>query len=613
MIAAPDLQMPRFMAALWARAFQPKPQIPLPIWASKAGKPYGGGVFLDRRVTTRPGYYDPDEFPWTWEFQEILRTREFDGKQVRQITVIKSSVAGFTEAALNGVRYAARHDPQNVIFAIDSRAEAGNVNEIRLQPTLRDLGEEIFTDDQDDASKFLLKLRLMLIYFLGSYSAGAFANKMAELIIADELEEHSQPVGDTSNIENLRSRIKSAERGLLVLLSKPKMVGGPIDSEYKKGSMHVPEIACPHCDQFQQLLQDNMKFSQCKNLLGEWDLARVEKETYFECVHCHQPIEEKHKRQLNKRENRRWRQTNPQPEPGHISFQMSDYLSYLISWGQLAVKYIRSTGDPIARQGYRNHHEGLPYEVWQTKTEHGDIIALRGNYSLGQLPWIPDAIILGADVGLEYVKWTVTAFRRVADFHSEAAIIDYGKDLHPDDILTLLRTKRYAAPPKGSEKTEPYQITVGIIDAKYRKDEVTRTCLNSQRRLFPSAGINADLAVRSISFNSKPPHPPWFGIIIYVDRDAKHELYTDRIAAWSTYLRDPSRTPPQIGRLFFFDEINQAIHWPFMNEFTQEHLIEIPTAHAAKQFVWKRKGPNHWADAAKVALVYWRYLTRFDP
>jgi hypothetical protein len=597
----------RFMPALWAAAFAERPDEPLPIWASK-------NVFLDRRVTTRPGYYDPGEFPWTWEFQEILRTRQFEGQPVRQVTVMKSSVAGFTEGALNAVRFAARHDPQNVIFAIDSRTEAGNVNEIRLQPTLRRLGEQIFTDDDDDASKFLLKLRRMLIYFFGSYSAGAFANKMAELVIADELEEHGQPTADTSNIENLRSRIKSAERGLLVLLSKPKMVNGPIDAEHKKGSMHIPEIACPHCEGFQQLEQDNMKFDHCKNLMDEWDLDRVLKETYFECVHCHKPIEEKHKRQMFKRENRRWRRTNLQSEPGHISMQVSDFLSYLISWGELANKYIRSKGDHVARQGYRNHHEGLPYEIRETKTEAGDIITLRGDYKLGTLPWMPDAIVLGADVGLEYVKWTVTAIRRANS--NEAAVIDYGKELHPDDILTLIRTKHYACKikdPEGNEKIEYLQITVGGIDAKYRKDEVTRTCLNSQRKLFPTAGINADLAVRSISFNSKPPHPPWFGVIVYVDRDAKHELYTDRISGWSSYIRDPSRSQPQVGRLSFFSEINEAVHWTFVNEHTQEHLVELPTAHAAKQFVWKRKGPNHWPDATKVGLVLWRYLTRNDP
>jgi hypothetical protein len=50
-------------------------------------------------------------------------------------------------------------------------------------------------------------------------------------------------------------------------------------------------------------------------------------------------------------------------------------------------------------------------------------------------------------------------------------------------------------------------------------------------------------------------------------------------------------------------------HLEFLNEHTKEHLIEMPGAHSAKQYVWKRSGPNHWADAVKVALVMWRFFT----
>ncbi len=48
--------------------FAEQPDDPLPIWAQKH-------VRLDSRMTSRPGQYNPDEYPATWEFQEIFRTR----------------------------------------------------------------------------------------------------------------------------------------------------------------------------------------------------------------------------------------------------------------------------------------------------------------------------------------------------------------------------------------------------------------------------------------------------------------------------------------------------------------------------------------------------------
>jgi hypothetical protein len=255
------------LPALARLAFALKPDIPLPLWAQK-------NVFLDRRMTTRPGYPDPDEYPWTWEFAEILRTRHVwekkldDGAvvivdpgtegatctRVHQIDAMKSTQTALTENVLHAIRYFAKHDPQNVIFAIDNRTQAGEVNEIRLQPTLRRLGAEVMPADDDDAGKYLIKLRRMLIYFLGSYSSGAFAQKMCEFGVNDELEEH----GTKNSVEDLKSRMKTSSRRLLVNISRPKklvrnsdgkIVGGPITLEHSKGSQHVKEVPCPHCSE----------------------------------------------------------------------------------------------------------------------------------------------------------------------------------------------------------------------------------------------------------------------------------------------------------------------------------------------------------------------------
>jgi hypothetical protein len=647
--------------AIAAAAFAEKPDGPLPIWASKH-------VFLDRRITTRPGYYDPDEYAWTWEFQEIIRTRHIwekkldDGTvvivaagtegatatRVHQVDAMKSTQTGLTEAALNGVRYIAKHDPQNVIFAIDNRTQAGEVNEIRLQPTLRKLGTDVMPADDDDAGKFLIKMRRMLIYFLGSYSSGAFAQKMCELGINDELEEH----GTDNSVEDLKSRMKTSARRLLVNISRPKKIvrntdgkvtGGPIAKEWVNGSQHEPEVPCPHCTEqsttilpdgqkkpegFQQLVQENMKFSHCKNVLNEWDFERVLNETYFECVHCHQPIEERWKRWMNDRKRRRWRRTNFNAEPNHISFHFSDFLSYddSVRWGRLAIKWIQSKGDPAKRDSYRCDHEGLPVEVHETKTEISDLLLLCGGYKRGFIPWFPRALILGADVGQVYVKWGIYAFRNSPDGgEGECAVIDWGKDLHPNDVALRMSTLEYHCLETGKK----YRPSLGVMDAKYRKIEVHRACIRLPRRLFPSAGIRAGLSMRSISFNHVPQRPAWFGIVVYNDDDAKGELYTDRIGAWSRYLNpnkgqsgsdpeDQKEERPLTGRLWLPEDVRfNALYGGkhggdkkdnFLDEHTREHNIEL----ANGRFEWKRKGANEGGDLTKVACVTWRFFTLLE-
>lgn len=608
------------LPAIAAAAFAEKPNIPLPIWAQQ-------NVFLDRRMTTRPGYPDPDEYPWTWEFQEIIRTRHVwekkleDGAviivepgaegatcmRVHQMDAMKATQTALTEGALHGVRYISKHDPQNIIYAIDNRTQAAEVNEIRLQPTLRKLGENIMPADDDDAGKFLIKMARMLIYFLGSYSAGAFAQKMCELGINDELEEH----GSKSSVQDMLSRMKTSPRRLLVNMSKPKLAGGPIDKEHAAGSMHVPEVPCPHCTEanggiptgFQQLEQDNMVFNHCKTVFGEWDFDRVLNETYFKCVHCEKPIEERWKRWMNDRTRRRWRRTNfEKAEPNHISFHISDFYSYddSVIWGRLAIKYIRSAGDPTARQSYRNHHEGKPWSVRATKVEIEDFLLLKGKYKLGQIPWKPDVIILGGDVGQAYVKYDVIAARFTADAEGEAALIDYGTLGSPNEFALAIRNKKYLC----KEDKKNYQISFGVIDAKWNRIEVHKACMRLPKRMYPSAGISADLSARSITFRRVPTRPKWFRLLLYIDRDAKNELYVERIASWVHWIKNGSKDDetPLTPRLWVPSDLTPTDK--FVIEHTKEPLVQIPNAtHSSKEFVFKRIGANHWGDCTKVCLV----------
>ena len=599
------------MAPLLRTAFAPIPDEPLPIWASK-------NVFLDRKVTTKPGFYDPDEFPWTWEMQEIIRTRTnpWTGQPVTRCSVMKSSVTGFTEGFLNGIRWIAKNDPQNVIFAIDSIKEAANINENRLRPSLKRLGEEIFTGNDDDLKRFMLNLRRMLVYFLGSYSEAAFANKMCELAGADELEEH----GDPNTIENLESRLKSAARPLLILLSKPKLKGGPIDAEFEKGTMHVYEVPCPHCGFYQQLLQEQMMFDHCRDLYGDWDFAKVETDTFFRCLNpeCKKPIEESWKRWLNDRSRRRWRQTNPNPEPGHVSFHISDFYGFHpdARWGKLAVKYIKSKGDPEARKSYRNHHEGYPWEVRATRTGVEDILSRRGTYKRLTIPWKPRSIILGADIGQNYAKWSAVAFRFIPG-GTECAVVDWGVVTHPKHLMEL-RKKRYIS----REDAKEYRIACGFADAHYDKEEVNKACYHSNKWLWPCAGINDDLSVRSISMNHVAGFPQWYRAMIFSDRDAKTELYCDRITEWVEWektgkllpLDDPARKEPEVPPLWFPEDLRKDDQ--FLLELTTERLVELTTKdkgwmpHTARQFVWKRKGANHFGDTVKIALAAIRMFTR---
>ncbi len=267
-------------------------------------------VFLDGKATLRPGYYNSARTPHVREFNETLTDPAW-----KEDLVIKCSRSGFTEAALNNIRYSPRHAPGHALFAIDSKFEAKNISKDRLEKTLADAAGEEFPEDPDDNGIYTKFLRNMTVYMSGSYSPGIFRNKWLRTVYLDECEVKSEIDDEGSTFDLAESRINRHPDGKLFAMSKPKKPGTPFHKRWCTGTRSVRLVPCVHCGTFQELTMfgesatENLKplvepgetapaeehakpqplgrlvFDHCKELAtGRWDLARVRAETYYQCV-----------------------------------------------------------------------------------------------------------------------------------------------------------------------------------------------------------------------------------------------------------------------------------------------------------------------------------------
>lgn len=568
---------------------------------------------------------------------------------VSEVNEIKSSQSGVSEAALNGVRYKANFRPCNVIYAIDTREEAKEIGE-RLLPSLRKLDTNIFTGDDDDVGTYALRLRAMNIWFYGSFSTGKFANKQAPLVIVDEQEEHGQSKGDTSSGRNLASRKKTAPHGLQINISKPKLEGGPIHKGWLRGNQEEFHIRCPHCGYLQPLtfnrnedskspretpfseefdeVQDEQSgsivavlprpmamgctrkiktgrlvFEHCKDLLGRWDKLRILRETYYECGSCLQKIEEHQKPELLA--SAQWLPTAI-GTPGIVSQHINDLYIPLNpdpaasnpnSWGHIVLEYLDAKREGRRElQGFYNHRLGQAWREQAHKFEANDILVnIAGRegdrcppYRRGTIPFIPRALLLGGDVGGNYAKWAVLA---ITQDLQDAAVIDWGTEIDPDAIAELMNNGLWPCEENGKRM----RLTYGFIDAKFRKTETYRACLAvTGRRLIPTAGHGGAAArsVKLFSYNQIPQYPRSLKRLDYNDREAKDELYLERMKK-------------QRRRVWL--PLDVEADPEFMGELTAEELIEDVNG----ELVWNpHPGANHYGDCVKDGITGLRWLTR---
>ena len=575
--------------------------------------------------------------------------------QVSEVNVMKCSQSGVSESVLNGVRWKAAYRPENVIYTIDTRETARDISE-RLAPSLRKLDADIFTGDDDDVGTYTMRLRAMDIWFQGSFSTGKFASKQAPLVICDEVEEHGTETKDTSTTTNAASRKKCADNGLQINLCKPKLYNGPIHRLWRRGNREQFHIQCPHCAKWQfltffrneddanprytpfseelheikneqtgeviatlpvplppgekrRIKTGRLVFEHCKNLLGEWDELRILKETYYECAHCLGKIEEHQKPALLA--GARWIPTAI-GTPGIVSQHINELYSTdrNSSWGRLVLMYLTAKrGGRGELQGFYNHQLGLPFRDEAQKTT---IEILRSNiaganssdncrpYQRGQIPWLTitgdgkqqqdfACLILGADVGGNYAKWAVGAVHANLE---DVALVDWGEEVDPDALTEIMLRSRWGL---ASEPGKKFGIQLGFCDAKYRKTEVYKAALAVPgRRLIPCAGLGGTAASvqKLYGFHQLPSYPKGFKKLTYNDREAKDELYTDRIRLKKRRLHLPS------------DVENDRT---FCDELSAEELIQDSRGVA----IWNPfPPPNHWGDCVKNIITGLAFKTR---
>ncbi|GAA5139344.1 hypothetical protein GCM10023213_19860 [Prosthecobacter algae] len=585
-------------------------------------------VWLDEKMTAKPGQYDSSYTPWTREWQELPMRPE-----VREGIFMKSSRTGVSEASLNILRWMPKNWPGNALYSINSDKKAREVAERRILPSVERTAGGQMTDDENDKTLSRISLKNMDMLISGSGSDGPFMEIWYRLIILDELEKHVLNQG-TTTYDRAKSRQTDVADGLLLALSKPEEAGGIIDLKYINGTQKKFLVPCPRCERRIELLTKFLMANECKEADG-WNLERVVKDTYYQCQLCQQPIQS-HEKKAMVNEGiwvptpvpQRRRPSNGKyvpPEPGVESYQISDLYSLFerVSWGNLMKMYLQAyeiNPNEEAKKYFRVNHEGMPWEN-ETYNITGDSVkalkagrieekvvkavdgteqrvrlqlgkeyrlAYRDGKWSARLPFRPALLTVSIDKQFDFLKYMVFAWTS----EGAAFLVDLGR-LSDEDQLWQLRKRPYLVEERGDK---PEYIFSGLIDSGHRRDEVFRACIKQQTtaceihpggwNLHPSRGEGKHEDYRGKLTRLMTDYIDGQEIIVryYYDHGIKNEFYLGRIQ---------KRTEPRLWLPTDYPDTLEA-------EWTAE-VFDKSKNH------WEhdkaKKGPNDWGDTGKMQYV----------
>jgi hypothetical protein len=611
-----------FIDDLFSGVFRPRPKESVATWARE-------NVYLSQEVSPEfPGYFDLETSPCAdvlFEFYESTDYDEFIG--------CKSSQIGFSLAAQVCLLHYVSYVGKNVIVLLDSAQEAIRINRTRLQPMLRHCRPlaNLLDDSADSLNNLTLYLRGLAVFLMGSFSPSSMANKTAGLGICDEVDNYpAAPKGESNGLDLVRDRLKKVVGSKLFAFSKPKDETDIIWREYLTGSRHRCFVPCPHCTEkkgklsgFQTIEMEQLKFDHCKNVLDEWDYQRVLGETYLECKHCGEAIDETSKPWMIA--NRSWRATNKgedrhKPKPRKMSVQISDLYSLFPkdTWGALALEWLDAQGSTSKIKKFRRSRLGLPAREQRIELSTSDIVRMSGAYGRGELPQPVDVVLMAADVQKDLQKWVTCGFRLEDD---AAFVIDYGETLTFSRLLEIadepIKVLDWKDTPEDL-RSDPI-VYKGLIDEgdgnrqKDIRDFILTTFVGMLGNGMPDYRFYSCFGRGGIQTNHwkdtvetlRPIHQQW-PILVYKFNDwsFKEDLYLQRIGRFGEIekAKQQKKPLPPVPRLYF----PQGISEPFAKEFTTEKKVWDDKK---KRWIWATPtGPNDYPDALKMCFVAWYVL-----
>lgn len=349
----------------------------------------------------KPGPFSCIHTPWIKHISLILFNNQF-----RECALLFGSQCSKTESLLNLAGRHMAYKTTNTLLVEPSKPTTEAVS-TRVSDMLRlSKGFNVIKDDE-----FVKMANDSTMYLGWAGSKNEVASKPIELALVDEL-------GDLKNIPNqghpytlTKARIATFTKGFIAgagtpthgyikeITSDKGLIHWSPDLEldnqdvcfiwklFNRGTRHEFMIQCYFCENY---------FTPKSKLLHWKQDAKNEQEVadsaYLECPHCHQQLNDTHKKQCVQNgvmiaPNEAPKQSINQKYPNDIaSFFVSGLCSLDVLWSNRAVELYNAQNDKTQLQPILNTAFGECFGTSVDLTDDVDFSESLGNYKFGQLP-----------------------------------------------------------------------------------------------------------------------------------------------------------------------------------------------------------------------------------
>lgn len=401
---------------------------------------------------------------------------KFTDPLIESISLCFGAQIGKTEAELNMIGYALHQTASPVMMVYPTDTIAKFASDKRVQPMIRSV--EPLADMYDEGSK-LLELDFVngnYMVLVGANSPSSLSSRSIKYLFFDEIDKYPAFSGKEANpIKLAEERTKTFVDKKIVRVSTPTIESGNIWQSYmdanERKQYYVP---CPHCGVSQTLKFKQIKWPEEHH--GNADMIRDT--AYYECEHCKQRIDDKHKMDMLRQGE--WRAVNESQVRvvRSVAYHMSSLYSPWVTFGDVAYEFVKSKDKPSELMNFINSGLAEPWKSAKTKSTQ-NLEFTQSSYPCGVVPDKAVLLIASVDVQLDHFWWEVRAYAPGV----KSYLIDYGQASTWEDLEEIIINREYP-----SEYGESRQVMKAGIDSGFRTDEVYQFCSRFPEVCIPVKG-----------------------------------------------------------------------------------------------------------------------------